>query len=288
MSSRNHSSEDNEWSWTVAPAIPLADGRIFVKILAYDGEFPVSYVYEHPSISRQGKLIYEVNLWLADMWLSDDETLYVTSEEGEIHIYKNGEWIVMQTPEDSMLSSIWGINNNHVFASGEGAILRMDGNAWIYTTKDQNVYIDCVRGKSPNNIYAVGRRGLILHFDGSQWNQCDSPTNVNLNSVCPKNENESYVVGAEGIVLIGNQSNWKILNFDDIDFVDVVEYLGKIYIAGLENGLFCLDGENLIEVNKDIHAVRLVSQNNYLCVSGDLSFYRYDGNNWESYTYQIS
>jgi hypothetical protein len=287
MKSKNQDSEENEWSWTVAPAIPLADGRIFVKILAYDGEFPVSYIYEHPSCSKQGKLIYEVDLWLDDMWLSDDETLYVSAEGGEIHTYKNGKWTVMHTPEESMLSSIWGVNNQHIFVSGEGVILRMEGNTWVYTAKHQNTYIECIRGKSLNNIYAVGGRGLILHFDGSFWNRCDSPTNVNLNSVCSYNGNEFYVVGAEGIVLIGNQNQWKVLNFGDIDFVDVVEYRGKIYIAGLENGLFCLDDENLIEVNKNIHAVRLVSQNDCLCVSGDLSFYRYDGSVWENYTYHI-
>ncbi|SJM89136.1 hypothetical protein CRENPOLYSF2_1030015 [Crenothrix polyspora] len=287
MNLKNQDNEESEWTWTVAPAIPLADGRIFVKLLAYDGEFPVSYVYEHPSVTKQGKLIYEVDLWLADMWLSNDETLYVSAEEGEIHTYKNGNWAVTQTPEDSILSSIWGVDSEHIFTSGEGIILRKEGNTWVYTTKDQKTYIDCVRGKSLNNIYAVGRGGLILHFDGAFWNRCDSPTNVNLNSVCSNNGNEFYVVGAEGIVLIGNQNQWKVLNFGDIDFVDVVEYRGKIYIAGLEKGLFCLDGENLILVKKEIHAVRLVSQNNYLCVSGDLSFYRFDGSDWESYTYHI-
>lgn len=288
MNAQKETTEDEEWSWTLAPAIPENDGRVWVKLLAYDGEYPVSYIYEHPDMSKPEVLLYEVDAWLADLWCSADGTLYAAAEGGEIHTYVYGRWHVTQTPESSMLASVWGLDNGTVFATGEGVILRLKDNHWIYDSKGHGVYIDSIRGLSDNDIYAVGRAGLILHFDGHSWNRCDAVTNVHLNAVCPVGHDRVYIAGAAGTILIGSCNKWKILSFEDIDFVDVVNYKDNIYLAALGKGLFRLDrDEQLVSVREDIKAVRLVSRGGYLCVAGDLSFHRYNGNIWESRTYTV-
>ena len=284
----NEDSSEEEWSWTAAPAIPGADGRIWVKLLAYDGEYPVSYIYEHPTISTPANSVYEVDAWLADLWRSPHGNLYAAGEAGRVHSYRNGRWHVTKTPASSMLTCIWGPDDSQIYATTKGAILRFDGEQWTFATTNHDYYIDRLRGTSGQDIYAVGRRGLMLHFDGRSWRVIDVPTNLDLSAVCPVARDLAYVVGPEGIVMIGSGNYWKLLDFDDIDFVDVAEYQGVIYLAAAEKGILRLENDELIPCLTDIQATRLTAAGGFLCAAGDLSVHRFDGNNWESYHYVVS
>lgn len=279
--------QEDIWSWSAAPAIPVSDGRIWSKLLAYDGEYAVSYVYEHPNITSKGSLIYEVDAWLADLWRAPSGYLYAVGEGGKIHKYKNGNWHVSQTSEKSMLSSVWGLDDQNIYTTGEGFILCLENEKWVYATRDHNNYIDRLRGVSNDDLYAVGRRGLMLHFDGKSWNRIDVPTNMDLNAIHPIDSDNVYVVGAEGIVLVGSKNCWKVLNFGEIDFVDVMAYQGNIYIAATEKGVFRLSNDDLIPLRNDIRATRLTADGSVLCVAGGLSINTFDGKGWESYTYSL-
>jgi hypothetical protein len=281
-------SSEEEWSWTAGPAIPEADGRIWVKLLAYDGEYAVSYVYEHPSITSPGNLIYEVDAWLADLWRAPDENLYAAGEGGAVHVFDGKTWRRIQTPERAMLSSVWGPDEEMVYATGEGVILQRQGGSWVYASRGHGGYIDRLRGIARDDLYAVGRFGLMLHFDGAKWERLDVPTNVHLNGVFAVDPKTVYAVGAEGIVLVGSPGTWKALNLGEIDFVDVAEYQGRIYLAATEQGLFRLEEEQLIPIRSDVRATRLTNASGFLCVAGNLSIHRFDGVSWESYNYTVS
>jgi photosystem II stability/assembly factor-like uncharacterized protein len=281
-------SKKEGWSWTVAPAIPSADGRIWVKLLAYDGEYPFSYVYEHPAITTQGTLLYDVETWLSDIWRAPSGRLYAAGEAGQMHTYDHGRWYVNQTPVRSMLTCVWGLDDDHIYATTKGGIFLLDGKNWNYVTKGHDVYIDRLRGIASDDLYAVGRHGLMLHFDGTSWHRLDIPTNMNLKAVYPIDRKIVYAVGHQGIVLIGSGNRWKVLDFGDIDFVDVVEYQDNIYIAATEKGVFRLQDDELVTFRDDIRASRLTTGGGFFCVAGNLSIHRFDGKSWESYNYTIS
>jgi hypothetical protein len=283
----NESAEGSEWSWTAAPAIPDAAGHVLVKLLAYDGEYSVSYVYDHPKASASGQVLYQADTWLADLWRMPDGRLYAAGQGGGVHSYFGGRWDVTQTPESSMLSCIWGLSEEALYATADGAILRREGNVWRYFTKGHGAYLDYIRGSSQNDLYAVGRAGLLLHFDGLSWQRVQPPTNADLNAVCVVDPARVYIVGDHGVVLVGAKNSWSIVHAGEVDLVDVGVYQGNLYIAASDSGLLRLEGHNVVSVRRDMKPVRLRADDTFLCAAGALSFHRFDGSNWEDYTYTL-
>lgn len=274
----------NGWSLTAAPAIPKGD-KIFCKVVASDGEYVVSYVFEHKSIDSKGKLIFEVDDWLADMWIAPNGTIYCPGED-LIHYRSRGTWRSTDLPTESVLSSVWGLANDDVYAVGKGCILRLTGNAWTYLWRGSKRYVDRIAGRE-NDLYAVGRRGLVVHYDGQSWRVVDFPTNENLNAITIVN-GDVWIVGAHGIVSRGDKDRWLLLEFEEVDFLDVIPHRGEVYIAGGEDGLFRVDGEDLIVERDDVVAGRLASDGSTLYVSGGSTISSFDGKKWKEYTYRIS
>lgn len=276
------------WTWTVAPAIASGDGTIWTKIVAYDGEFAVSYIYEHASIEAKATLLYEVEGWLADLWLGPGGNLYAVDEDGQLHVHAGGSWRVLRGVAASIVSSLWGVDNDNLFATTEGAVLRWTGTGWTELISGLPGYLEQVRGRALNDLYAVGSRGLIVHFDGNRWMHLLVPTNVDLNAVCVDANGVAYAAGTEGVVLIGSGDQWSVLQFDEYEFVDAVIYKNTVYLAATDSGVFRLKDDSIECVRDDIHAVRLTSNDEYLCVAGGLSFHQFDGHEWKSYTYTYS
>lgn len=278
--------EDGDWSWNAGPAIPYGKGHVLSLLVTDDRENWVSYIYDHPAITRKGKLLYEEDVWLTDLWRSPTGRLYAAAEGGAIHIFENGAWRVAQTQERSMISSAWGLDDENVWATGEGVILRQQGRRWTYSARDYDVYIDRIHGVAADDLYAVGRRGLMLHWDGSAWRRIEVATNMDLNAVHSVSSDRVYAAGAEGVALAGAGEEWEVFRTDeDIDFLDVVAFQGRIYLAGSHRGLFTLEDGEFTPVRDDIRASRLRADSTALCVAGDLSIHRFDGTTWQSYTY---
>lgn len=287
--SENDSYQDNDddWSWTVAPAISAPDGRIWTKVVGYDGEYSVSYIYEHPSISQPASLLYEIDDWLADLWRTPSGHLYTMDEAGQVHIYDGKRWSVTQTGEKSLLTCVWGLDDKSIYATAKGVILQRTEGRWTYATKGHKNSIDRLRGLTDNTVYAVGRRGLMLHFDGRKWHRIDVPTNLHLNAVCAVSADTIYAVGAEGIVLKGAGTHWLVYELGTIDLLDVVAFQEEIYVAAGHQGLFRLGEGELVEVRSDINAVRLTSNDHFLDVAGGLSIHQFDGKQLKSYLYTV-
>ncbi len=277
----------DDWSWTAAPAIPSKDGRIFVKLLAYDGEYPVSWVYEHPNVTQPGATLYQADAWLSDLWRASDGRLFAAAEGGQVHAFNGERWQVVQTPATSMIASVWGVDDRTIYATTEGAIFQLLEDAWQLVTSGHQVYIDRIHGLTADNIYAVGRRGLMLHFDGRAWRRLDVPTGMDLNAVRVTDRGTVIAVGVGGTVLEGNADRWSALQFEDIDFLDVVDYRGSVFLAAGYLGIFRLDGKGLVPFRTDIHVVRLTTGADVFCAAGDLSFHCFDGREWQTYSYKI-
>ncbi|MFO0674339.1 MAG: hypothetical protein U0235_32795 [Polyangiaceae bacterium] len=101
------SEEEDDWSWTVAPAIPRDDGSVVVKVLAYDGESPTSYVYEHADVQAPPVNDYEVEAWLSDLWMAPNGTLFAPGEEGRLHVRTKSGWTLSQSPTEALLTAAW-------------------------------------------------------------------------------------------------------------------------------------------------------------------------------------
>jgi hypothetical protein len=290
MNAKKAQQDDNQaggWSWSVAPALPASDGRIFTKVLAYDGEYAVSYVYEHASMGAPGSVLLEVEGWLSDLWLSPLGNLYAAGESGRIHFRSAGEWRLLRTPAASMLNSVWGASDREVFAvAKDGLVSGSATNEWNYVAKAKDPRR--LRGTSRNDVYAVGHRGLMLHFDGRDWRTLELPTNMHLNAAWPVSADLVYVVGPEGVLLIGAEGRWRVLEIDEVDLLDVVQYRDDVFVAAGTMGLFRLQGDELVLIRDDINATRLTVDYGAMFVAGALSFHRYDGKDWQSYRYTFT
>jgi hypothetical protein len=278
--------DDGDWSWNAGPAIPFDKTRVLSLLVTDDREHWISYIYDHPDITRKGKLLFEEDVWLTDIWRSPTGRIYASAEGGALYIFENRAWRTVQTAERSMLSSVWGLSDGDVWATGEGVILRQQGERWVYATRGHEVYIDRIHGVSANDLYAVGRRGLMLHWDGTEWRRIDVPTNMDLNAVYALSADRVCAVGAEGVLLLGAGEEWELTRIDeDIDFLDVVAFQESFYVGGAHRGLYVLENGALAAVRDDLRASRLRADSEALCVAGDLSIHRFDGATWQSYTY---
>lgn len=276
------------WTWTAAPAIPLDDGRLLVKLLAYDGEFPVSYVYEHTEVQSEPVLLYDVDAWLSDLWLAPDGTLFAAGESGQLHVRAKKNWRVIQSPTDGMLTGVWADANSVCYIASEDSVMRYERGQFAVLTSGHGVSIDAVRGAlDGSQICAIGRSGLFLYFDGYDWRKEDLPTNVNLNGVCVATDGKIHVVGDAGIVISGMLGQWNILDFDLGDCTDVVEFHGVIYVGTRIQGLYKMSDNSLVPVLPGVQALRLRVCSGYLCVSGGVSFHRFDGEAWEHRDYVV-
>jgi hypothetical protein len=278
--------DDEDWSWNAGPAIPFGKGRVLSLLVTDDREYWVSYVYDHESITKEGKLLYEEEVWLTDLWRSPSGRIYASAEGGAIHTFENGQWQDTQTRVRSMITSVWGIDDDHVWATSKGVILRQQGREWTHVSEGHGVYIDRLHGIAADNLYAVGRRGLMLHWNGREWRRVELPTNMHIHAVYAVAADRVCAVCAEGVVLLGAGEEWEVVRTeDDLEFLDVVAFRDTIYLAGSHRGLFTLHAGEPVSVRDDIRASRLRSDSAALCVGGDLSIHRFDGASWQSYTY---
>ncbi|NRT56643.1 WD40/YVTN/BNR-like repeat-containing protein [Sphaerotilus uruguayifluvii] len=275
------------WTWTAAPAIPLEDGGLLVKLLAYDGEFPVSYVYEHSGVHGEPVLLYDVDTWLSDLWLAPDGTLLAAGEAGQLHVRTGTRWRVLQSPTEGMLTGVWADENSVCYIASEEGLMRYQRGQFALLASGPDLFVEAVRGTvDGHRLYAIGRAGLFLYTHGGNWVRDHLPTNVNLNGVCVAADGTVHVVGDAGVVLSGGPGQWTILDSDLEDCLDVVDFQGAVYV-GTSQGVFKMLDEALVPVLPGVAALRLRVCSGYLCVSGGLSFHRFDGVAWDSRHYIV-
>ena len=77
-------------------------------------------------------------------------------------------WTVSATPVAMSLQTVYGFDNSHVYASGEGSgppFLEFDGTNWSETSSPGRDHIYSMWGATPASLFATGWCGELIEFD---------------------------------------------------------------------------------------------------------------------------
>jgi hypothetical protein len=117
-----------------------------------------------------------------------DGDFYLAGDAGVILRFtpSSGTFAPQTTPSTApTLFGIWGADASHVFAVGGdplhpdtgGVLWRFDGSIWSPDPELADLFpagapvLYKVWGRSPSDVYVVGRNATVLHFDGEHWTQ---------------------------------------------------------------------------------------------------------------------
>ncbi|HNK47235.1 MAG TPA: hypothetical protein PKL17_20805, partial [Pseudomonadota bacterium] len=116
------------------------------------------------------------------------------------------------TGATGIFRSVWASDPSNVFVVGSDygtvgtPMLKWDQSAgkWTdfnpITSQVTSQALLGVWGRSPSDVYAVGKDGMVLHFNGNVWNFEQSGTENNLVSVTG-NASQVYITGVGGSIL---------------------------------------------------------------------------------------
>lgn len=228
----------------------------------------------------KGDTIYSTDTWCTSMDKSKGGILYVVSMEGELHIFRNMKWTVINLLCPDGLNSVWAASDYEAFAVGlKGEQVRVINEA-VTLTRDPNCRrLNAVHGTASSNVYAVGDDGLIFHFDGYAWTELKSPTASNLLAVLCISDKEVYVAGTAGALFKWDGVSWKRLVAPKIKITSLAMYQNVLYAAAGSEGVFILQKKGLQEVKK-LLLYRLKTIDNLLFGVGNRLVAQFDGTNW--------
>lgn len=133
----------------------------------------------------------------------------------------DNSWLVMPSNTTERLLTIWGTDNNHLFAGGSnGTVLVYNGSAWSKLTVDPTIHILDLWGVSPTDLYAVGLRqpifplsqGLILHYDGQSWRVIHTDSDNNFWNIWGSSPTDIFVTATRSAT--GSGPDGQILHYD--------------------------------------------------------------------------
>lgn len=93
------------------------------------------------------------------------------------------------------------------FVDDAGCAPASDAGRWcLHQVVAEPLY--AVRGRSMNDVWAVGSRGAAYHSDGTTWTKSDAGVGVTLFDVFPVAANDVWAVGERGLVLHWDGQGW--------------------------------------------------------------------------------
>jgi hypothetical protein len=72
-------------------------------------------------------------------------------------------------PRGSTLWTVWGIDENHLWAAGEKGIYQRKNGAWGVVSETAGRPFDGLTGSAPDDAWASRDDGMLFHFDGQMW-----------------------------------------------------------------------------------------------------------------------
>ena len=139
------------------------------------------------------------------------------AQRSVIEICPTDEWCIESPPGSiaptTMLHGVWAIDENDVFAVGDGgAILRrVNGTAWFAMVSGTTANLRSVWGSSSSDVWAGGVSGTLLHYDGTSWSHVSAPIS-NVDSIWGSDPTNVWFVGST-TVLRWNGSNFTTFGF---------------------------------------------------------------------------
>jgi hypothetical protein len=261
------------------------DGGLYALAVYSDGEGFNSFVYHLTDVAsriapnRQNELL-DVRIWLTDIHRDRNGNLFCSDENGSVHRFQEGAWTT-DPASPRALTCVWSLPSGTLLSGGdEGVIYFNDGSGWRPVSPALGDTVFSIRGTSESDLYACGAGGLFWRFDGAAWTRIPLPTNERLLGILAVSPDEVYVCGRGGVLFRGSGEAWEDFSFSGHNFHGIEIFDGRVYLAGAEEGIFRLDGADLLNIKDNITSYKLAGNGRYLASSGDNLAARFDGEGW--------
>lgn len=102
-----------------------------------------------------------------------------------------------------LLFKVWGTAEDNIYVVGTTDILHYDGSAWARTPSPTTSRLLTLRGRGPDDIYAVGgsSAAVVVHYDGSAWSEIEVEPVGGLMGVWTAPNQPVVVSGRNGAIL---------------------------------------------------------------------------------------
>lgn len=112
-----------------------------------------------------------VNAALTDVWGTDYNNFYATTDDGRLLKYQAGAVVtVTNVVSAGPLYAVWGTAYNNVYVAGAGGILyRYNGATWTRIRLPTRATLYAVWGTSATNVFVAGAGGALYRYDGTSW-----------------------------------------------------------------------------------------------------------------------
>jgi hypothetical protein len=128
-----------------------------------------------------------------DVWGAD--------ASGALLHFDGQEWTEAYTIGLDAFTSIHGVAQNDVWATGPHALVHYDGQSWKEQTVGKDAGLYAVWAAGPDDVWVVGARGQILHGGSAGFSPVASGVTVDLFTVWGTSPRDLWIGGAEGTFL---------------------------------------------------------------------------------------
>ncbi len=198
------------------------------------------------------------------MWGTSSSNLYFISEDGEIVHYDGEEFVLMDSGTDISLTDIWGLDNEHIWVTGEqgdyseSVLLFYDGTDWqqihhyhwLYGNEGETNLTGRIRTvwADEDMIFLGGGGGIwSKRLEDTDWNFIHS-TEIHPDGMYPRKiRGERY----NDVMCVGNSR--KQYHFNGAGWVDVTDNGSpssyQLWSVDIKNGFTVAVGMSAYEFN---------------------------------------
>jgi hypothetical protein len=196
--------------------------------------------------SQQRTFVTRFPRRLDGLWQQSNGTLLaVGNTEGYVEINASGMSEVALPGVPGIFSSIWGLNDDHVFATGvvvPFVYYRRRGQWLALPLPDGTEDIRAVRAFAEDDVYFVGPKGQVLHFDGLNVVRLRAPVRRWLTGIERLDKDRMCICGYQGTFMVGNKTSWRHLVTNTTDTLLAVGTLGGKAYYGADGKVYETDG----------------------------------------------
>lgn len=266
------------------------NGELYTLVVYSDGEGFNSHVLEEVDLSLDEVERIEhldIQIWLTDLWRAETGVMFVSDENGKIHVGGAGRWAVEASESARALTCVWGLTEDIVFAAGDaGVVFGRRGTVWPAISPAFGQTLFSLGGTSASDIYVCGDRGFLAHFDGQQWSIVPLPTNNRLLGILALAPNDVLVCGANGVLFRGSGDSWRAYDPAPSDLHSIASFRGRLFLAASRSGVLEIVGDQYAIARDTFVSYKLVASNSFLASAGDISAVRTDLKTWDGMDYE--
>jgi hypothetical protein len=164
---------------------------------------------------------YGGGFWIKKTWGLSSSNLYIVGDGGNIYHFNGSSWIKMTSNTTVDLQDIWGIDGNHIWATGfnsidgHSVVLQFNGTGWstIYDNANkpanQIQYFNTVWTDNVNYLYLDGGSYTnILNLHDGTFQRTDSLSAWEVFCLRGTKKSDIFRVGYAGETAHYNGSSW--------------------------------------------------------------------------------